>query len=233
MGGKKENTKLAKIIEERRLKKEAEKKKKEDEKNAASNQKEVEDVVDKPHQDEPSNDAGSPEPKSAADHPGGDSSDSDVDDDNQMLDLKNKIVEKQLNAQDQKDIIKADWITNKNDSVEPKSSTEKPKEKKDASNISFGGGRPMKFTRKKPTGGFAGDDFESLADIDKNDDGKQKKDKNKNKNASAADGGKPFEHMGSTAVDKNKKHEEEKETAAPQRPRFFGKAKIGGGGAEA
>ena len=49
----------------------------------------------------------------------------------------------------------------------------------------------------------------------------------------AADGGKEFVHMGSTAVDKSKK-EEEKSNAGEikmtgRRPMFTGKAKIGGG----
>lgn len=55
-----------------------------------------------------------------------------------------------------------------------------PKEKvkrNNASNIVFGGGRPV-FTRKNNAAGIGGDDFVGIDEID--DDGKQKKNQKKN-----------------------------------------------------
>lgn len=74
------------------------------------------------------------------------------------------------------------------------------------------------FSRKKATG-FAGDDFESLNDAF-DDQGKQKSKKDQKKApASAADGGRTFENLGSSAVTRTvKKFEDEKEAEPKAAP---------------
>lgn len=85
------------------------------------------------------------------------------------------------------------------------------------------------FKRGKNVAGIGGDDFVGLDELD--DQGKKKESQRK----TAANGGIEFKNLSSTAVAGGKKHEEEKEKESKpaERPRFFGKAKIGGGGAEA
>lgn len=108
------------------------------------------------------------------------------------------------------------------------SERQKEKPKKTATDIKFGGGRPTRFTNNRKLGG---DDFVALTDI--GDDGKEVK--NQKKAGTRAEGGGDFENLGASAVSKTKKFEEgkEQEEKKPaERPRFFGRAKIGGGDAK-
>lgn len=81
---------------------------------------------------------------------------------------------------------------------------------------------------RKNVAGIGGDDFVGIDEID--DEGKKKESQMKR---TAANGGIEFKNLSSTAVAGKKFEEEkEKESKPAERPRFFGKAKIGGGGAE-
>lgn len=82
------------------------------------------------------------------------------------------------------------------------------------------------FNRNRKNVGIGGDDFVGIDEID--DQGKKKENQIKR---TAANGGREFQNLSSTAVASKKFEEEkEKESKPAERPRFFGKAKIGGGG---
>lgn len=107
----------------------------------------------------------------------------------------------------------------------PVSKNQEAKAKKDASDITFGGGRP-RFGRKVNKGQFGAEFSEGLDDID--DDGNVKT-KSKNSGVSKADGGqREFINLGSKARVGGPREEEEKfETKATGvKPTFKGKLNL-------
>lgn len=109
------------------------------------------------------------------------------------------------------------------------------KEKKNANNINFVRGGPLKFSRGPKNNKMAGDFDVGLDDID--DSGNIKKEKKPDKsNLSGANGGYEFRNLGATAQARGPKKDEEeksKDSAPLQRPRFTGKlnlTKTGDGG---
>jgi len=154
--------------------------------------------------------------------------DSSDDEFNYAASVGNKIVEQQNDSSKEQDVVQADYMIKKDGGKDGGDSQANQKDKpkrNNASNITFGG-RP-KFSSKKNAVGIGGDDFVALDEID--DVGNKKESQNSN-HRSAAEGGREFKNLSSTAV-ASRKFEEEKEKDKPaERPRFFGKAKIGGGG---
>jgi len=107
----------------------------------------------------------------------------------------------------------------------PVSKNSEPKAKKDASDITFGGGRP-RFGRKVNKGQFGAEFSEGLDDID--DDGNVKN-KPKNQGMSKADGGqREFINLGSKARVGGPREEESKFESKPTgvKPTFKGKLNL-------
>lgn len=117
-------------------------------------------------------DPNSPEPaKSPAQAPVHDldGSDSDDDRDKQIIGIA-KITDKQADNKDNEDDVQADWLFRQNEKKEADQQVKK-QERKNAGNITFGGGKPTFGNRRNKTTNILGEDDVGLDQI--GDDGKE------------------------------------------------------------